>query len=138
MDDASDTTGDPGRATPADSEEDELPPVDNLQWAKEIFESLPPKETDELGFTKHSNKARVVLEIVREAVKLGENVLVFVHSILTIDYLKSKLEHKGHKVYVLTGKTPMKDRQPSIDKFNKDRRAVYLISCKVFTSFMQH
>lgn len=136
-DETSDASGDPSRlASPeADDDAEELPPFDDLQWAKTIFDQLAPQETKELSFTKHSNKARVVLEIVREAVKLGENVLVFVHSIPTLDYLESKLKHKGHKVYILTGSTPMKNRQPSIDKFNKERRAVYLISCKVTSSF---
>jgi SNF2 family DNA or RNA helicase len=131
VDDISDTSGDPSRAASPDSDDDELPPVDDLQWAHKIFESRSEQEQKELSFTAHSNKVRIVLEIVREAVALGENILVFVHSIPTLNYLQSKLDHKGQKTYVLTGQTPMKDRQPSIDKFNKDTKAVYLISCRV-------
>ena len=134
MDDTSDTSGDPSRvASPDPDDDEEMPPVNDLQWAQNIFDSLSPQENKELSFTKHSNKVRVVLEIVREAVMLGENILVFVHSIPTLNYMQSKLVHKGHKVYVLTGQTPMKDRQPSIDKFNKDTMAVYLISCRVIS-----
>jgi SNF2 family DNA or RNA helicase len=135
VDDISDTSGDPSRAASPDPNNDELPPVDDLKWAHDIFESLTPQERKELSFKTHSNKVRIVLEIVREAVALGENILVFVHSIPTLNYLQSKLERKKHKTYVLTGQTPMKDRQPSIDKFNKDTEAVYLISCRV-TSFV--
>jgi SNF2 family DNA or RNA helicase len=72
-----------------------------------------------------------VLDIVKEAVKLNENTLIFVHSIPTLKYLESKLRHKRYKVYVLDGSTPMKERQVSIDWFNKDEGAVYLISPKV-------
>jgi len=134
VDDTSDTSRDPSRiASPDPDDDEELPPVNDLQWAQDIFNSLPPQENKELSFTKHSNKVRVVLEIVREAVKLRENILVFVHSIPTLIYLQSKLEHKRYKVYVLTGQTPMKDRQPSIDKFNKDTGVVYLISCRVIS-----
>jgi len=131
-DDASDTSGDPSRlASPDPDDDEEMPPVNELQWAQDIFDSLSAEESRDLSFTKHSNKTRIVLEIVREAVTLGENILVFVHSIPTLNYLNSKLQHKGYKTYVLTGQTPMKDRQPSIDKFNKDTKAVYLISCRV-------
>jgi len=133
-DETSDPSEDPSRGASPEADADELPAFDDLKWAKTIFDELPPQETKELSFTKHSNKARVVLEIVKEAVKLGENVLVFVHSIPTLNYLESKLVHKGHKVYVLTGSTPMKDRQPSIDRFNRDKMAVYLISCRVVSS----
>jgi SNF2 family DNA or RNA helicase len=102
-----------------------------LQWAKDIFDSLSEEEFKELAFTKHSNKAKVVIDIVKEAVKLSENVLVFVHSIPTLEYLVAKLRHKKQKVYVLTGSTAMKVRQPLIDKFNKVKGAVFLISCRV-------
>jgi len=131
VDDISDTSGDPSRAASPDSDDDELPPIDDLQWAYDIFASRSEQEQKELSFTTHSNKVRIVLDIIREAVALGENILVFVHSIPTLNYLQSKLDHKKQKNYVLTGQTPMKDRQPSIDRFNKDTKAVYLISCRV-------
>jgi len=123
----------PSRASPDIDEIDELPPVHYLQWATKIFEALGPKSR-ELNFTAHSNKSRVVMTIVEEAVKLRENILIFVHSIPTLEYLESKLRHKKYNVYVLTGSTVMKDRQPQIDKFNRDVGAIYLISCKVAIS----
>lgn len=120
----------PSRASPiAADENEELPPVDELQWAKDVFDEMD--EIGELKFTKFSNKARIVLDVVREAVKLKENILIFVHSIPTLEYLEEKLRHKKYRTYVLTGSTPMRDRQVDIDKFNRIESAVYLISCKV-------
>jgi SNF2 family DNA or RNA helicase len=108
-----------------------LPPPDELRWAKEVFENMPKSEHDKLKFTKFSNKARVVLDIVKGAVRLKENVLVFVHSIPTLEYLREKLDRKNYRTYELTGQTPMATRQPAIDRFNQETGAVYLISCKV-------
>jgi SNF2 family DNA or RNA helicase len=110
---------------------DELPSVDELQWAKDIFTEMGDA-VNELLFTKFSNKSRVVLNIVKEAVRLRENILIFVHSIPTLEYLLSKLNHKKYKTYVLTGQTQMKERQVEIDRFNRDTGAVYLISCRVW------
>jgi SNF2 family DNA or RNA helicase len=111
-------------------EEEELPVIDQLRWAKDIFENLGD-DYKKLKYTEFSNKARMVLSIVKEAVKLNENTLIFVHSIPTLNYLREKLDHKRYKIFELTGQTPMKERQPAIDKFNKQRGAVYLISCRV-------
>jgi len=83
-----------------------------------------------LMFTEFSNKTRVVISIVEQAVELEENVLVFVHSIPTLEYLANKLKHKKFRVFVLTGSTPMKDRQREIKKFNGLKGAIYLISCR--------
>src|SRR5436190_8077005 len=112
-------------------ESDELPPVDELQWAKEIFERLGHLK-EELAYTEHSNKARIVLSIAKQAKKLKENILIFVHSIPTLVYLETKLKHKNFNVYVLRGSTHMKERQPLIDMFNRNTRAVFLISSKVW------
>jgi SNF2 family DNA or RNA helicase len=72
------------------------------------------------------------LGIVKEAVKLNENVLIFVHSLPILEYLEDKLRRRNNTtVYVLKGSTPMKDRQVSIDRFNRDVSSVYLISSKV-------
>lgn len=131
MDEVTEDSEAPSRALSPDPEEnEELPPVDELVWAKKIFEEMGEKKA-ELLFTDYSNKAKIALAIVREALKLKENILIFVHSIPTLEYLEDKLRNKGRRVYVLTGSTPMKDRQVSIDKFNRDVSSVYLISCKV-------
>jgi superfamily II DNA or RNA helicase len=131
QDDITEESEAPSRALSPDVDEaDELPPVDELLWAKNIFEEMGDKK-GELLFTDYSNKAKIALAIVKEAVKMKENILIFVHSIPTLEYIKEKLDRKVSRVYVLTGSTPMKDRQANIDKFNRDTSAVYLISCKV-------
>jgi len=122
------------RMSPAvDSDEnDELPEFDKLKWAKEIFEGMG-ESMKQLDFTEHSNKVVMTLDIVKEAMARGENVLIFFHSIPTLDYVEAKLRRRKYADYSfrLTGETPMKDRQRDVDRFQKARRAVYLISTRV-------
>lgn len=106
-----------------------IPPVNELQWATDIFENMG-NQRKTLKYTDHANKARIVKTIVNEAVKLRDNVLIFVHSIPTLEFLNSMLKHRKHRIYILTGRTKMKDRQDDIDRFNTEIGAVYLISAK--------
>jgi len=115
--------------SPNAEDNDELPPVSALQWAVDIFEGMG-KDRSKLMFTEFSNKTRVVISIVEQAIELKENVLVFIHSIPTLEYLAEKLRHRKLKVFVLTGATQMKDRQAEIKKFNGMKGAIYLISCR--------
>ena len=139
------TTSSTNDQTPSDSraispeadDNDERPPVHDLQWAIEIFDGMG-EDRRKLMFTEFSNKSRIVLSIAKAAVKLKENVLIFVHSIPTLEYLEEKLKHKGYRVFVLTGATPMKDRQREIAKFNRERGSIYLISCRVSTLTSLH
>jgi SNF2 family DNA or RNA helicase len=114
---------------------EELPPVDALKWARDIFDGLGDQKR-EVYLARCSNKTLLVLNIVTEAVKMKENILVFVHSIPILEYLAEALKRKKESnVYVLTGGTPMKERQAMIDKFNRDHSAIYLISSKVSPIF---
>jgi SNF2 family DNA or RNA helicase len=127
----------PSRGSPeAPDVEDteEIPPVRELQWANDIFDAMG-EERPTLMFTQHGNKSRIVKNIVHEAVKLKDNVLIFVHSIPTLNFLNSVLKHRKHRIYILTGETLMKNRQEDIDRFNKETGAVYLISSRVSLLF---
>ena len=68
-------------------------------------------------FTQHGNKSRIVKNIVHEAVKLTDNVSIFVHSSPPLSFFNSVLKHKKHRIYNLT---PMKNRQNDIDRFNEE------------------
>jgi len=122
------------RMSPAvDSDEnDELPEFNELKWAKDIFEGMG-ESRKQLDFTEHSNKVVMTLDIVKEAIARGENILIFFHSIPTLDYVEAKLKRRqyANELFRLTGETPMKDRQKDVDRFQKARRAVYLISTRV-------
>jgi SNF2 family DNA or RNA helicase len=78
----------------------------------------------------------MVLNIVSEAIAQGESVLVFFHSIPTLHYVKEKLQRRKYDVNVLEGDTPIKDRQKEVDRFNRTKKAVYLISTRVFPAEM--
>ena len=129
------TDTDSPRAEPLevpDDETEELPPVDELHWARTIFDEIKanPEEKNKLSFTQHSNKIRMAISIVKESIKLNDNILIFVHSIPTLEFLESKLLHKGHNVFKLTGETIVRGRQDLIDEFNKRQGSVFLISSK--------
>ena len=116
---------------PKEPDEETLPPVDQLLWAKDILSGL---SVQELKQAEHSTKFSIVISIVKKSMKLKENVLVFVHSIPSLDHLEGVLNKKGHRVFRLTGSTTPKDRQPMIDEFNKKEGVVFLISPKVVPS----
>jgi SNF2 family DNA or RNA helicase len=123
--------------SPVDSDEDdELPELDKLKWAKEIFEAMG-EEREKLDYTMHSNKARMTLEIIKAAMAQKESVLVFFHSIPSLDYIEAKLRRKRYATHLfrLTGETNMKDRQKDVDRFQQSGQAVFLMSTKVFISY---
>jgi superfamily II DNA or RNA helicase len=111
--------------------DDELPQMDELQWATDIFDEMDAEHNKIMMRPKSSNKARIVIDIATQAKAVNENILVFVHSIPTLEYLEEKLRNKRFDVRVLTGKTKMGDRQANIESFNKSKGAIYLISSRV-------
>ena len=117
---------------------DAIPELQELQFAKDIFADFEKEMPKILKYTEFSNKIKIAMSIVAEAVKNNDNVLIFLHSIPTLEYLEEKLKHKKRKVYVLTGSTIIKERQHDIDRFNRDTQAVYLISCRVRTLMQRH
>jgi SNF2 family DNA or RNA helicase len=126
---------DSGQESPAilDYDPEQLPSVDELKWAKDILDSRGD-DRPKLKSSEHSNKVCLALNIVREAMKLKDNVLIFFHSIPTLEFVEAKLKRKHYHVYKLTGSTPMAERQGMIDEFNNDTTVIFLISSKVHWS----
>ncbi|GAP89363.1 putative snf2 family domain-containing protein [Rosellinia necatrix] len=75
-------------------------------------------------------KVPILLEILDQCKKLGEYVLLFSHSMVTLDYLEGVLRMKKLSVVRLDGKTQMADRQAIVKRFNKGNIDIFLISTR--------
>ncbi|KAF7537183.1 hypothetical protein G7Z17_g12896 [Cylindrodendrum hubeiense] len=75
-----------------------------------------------------SRKVELLAIILDEARKVGDKVLVFCQSLMTISYLLNLFKMQKRRVSSLTGKTAMNKRQEMTKKFNLGDQEVYLIS----------
>ncbi|RDA91381.1 hypothetical protein CP533_6880 [Ophiocordyceps camponoti-saundersi (nom. inval.)] len=82
----------------------------------------------DLSSSHLSVKTELLLIILDKARELGDKVLVFSQSLLTLDYLETKLKWQKRQVYRLDGETPIGERQELVKNFNSGKQEVYLIS----------
>ncbi|KAJ2764820.1 hypothetical protein IWQ57_005022, partial [Coemansia nantahalensis] len=100
---------------------------------------------DDVQRPEHSTKVMLLLDIVRESVKLGERVLVFSRSVPTLDYLQWIVESTGAarpeglarddpdgRTLRIDGSTLSNKRQELINRFNDraSRHHVFFITSK--------
>lgn len=81
------------------------------QWAREMLDSYKDSQED-LSF-----KMRAFRDILRFSIAEGDKVLVFSHSIPTLDVLEENIQELGFKYLRLDGKTKMSERQKSAKLF---------------------
>ncbi|KAK3692749.1 hypothetical protein B0T22DRAFT_503952, partial [Podospora appendiculata] len=105
---------------------------DNLEYPKELFEAtLATVSLPAVADTSHSNKIKVLIRILEECKIIGDKVLVFSHSIPTLNYLENIMKGQNRKYKRLDGQTPISVRQEATKEFNTDpSMEVYLISTK--------
>ena len=97
-------------------------------FIQEAVRDIEGRDLDNLG---HSWKVRILIEILREARAMGEKVLVFSQSILTLDYLEDILGKESLASTRLDGKTAMRLRQGLVDEFNSHQSVtVFLIATR--------
>ncbi|KAJ5165353.1 SNF2-related protein [Penicillium coprophilum] len=78
-----------------------------------------------------SSRVAILDEIVNQAIKVGDKVLVFSSSIPTLNYLANLMERTQRKYYLLHGTVATAERPEIIRKFNKDESIhVFLVSTK--------
>ncbi|CAE6374760.1 unnamed protein product [Rhizoctonia solani] len=78
-----------------------------------------------------AGKVEVLLELVTGYRKEGRRVLVFSQFTQILDILKVVLDHVGLKFLVLTGSTPVDERQSLVDQFTEDETIpVFLLSTR--------
>lgn len=75
-------------------------------------------------------KVPILLEILAQCKRLGEYVLLFSHSMVTLDYLEGMLRIKKFSFVRLDGKTQMTDRQGLVRQFNNGKIDIFLISTR--------
>ncbi|OOF92179.1 hypothetical protein ASPCADRAFT_55923, partial [Aspergillus carbonarius ITEM 5010] len=101
--------------------------VDNLVPEQErLFSAVPDMNAPVL-----SCRAQILNSIVAESVRAGDKVLVFSHSIPTLNYVEHLLKKSGWKYCRLDGQTPIASRQAATKQFNQgSAENVYLISTR--------
>ncbi|KAH0527951.1 hypothetical protein TsFJ059_002869 [Trichoderma semiorbis] len=75
-----------------------------------------------------SRKVELLLMILDEAHAIGDKVLVFSQSLLTLDYLENLFKEQRRLVCRLDGSTATFKRQEQIKAFNTGKQEIYLIS----------
>ncbi|KJZ74076.1 hypothetical protein HIM_06525 [Hirsutella minnesotensis 3608] len=90
------------------------------------------KETNGLDLNNPnlSPKTEMLSRILDEAHKVGDKVLVFTHSIATLNYLDNLLKMQRRRFCRLEGKTDTTKRQEMTKNFNVGEREIFLISTK--------
>ncbi|KHN99509.1 SNF2 family helicase/ATPase [Metarhizium album ARSEF 1941] len=101
--------------------------------------SLPPSITPavlaefrgvEASCPSLSTKVELLTRILDDAQRSKDKVLVFSHSIPTLDYLSKLFQGQNRRFSRLDGKTLISKRQDEIKKFNSDQTEFYLISTR--------
>ncbi|OAX83009.1 hypothetical protein ACJ72_02640 [Emergomyces africanus] len=78
-----------------------------------------------------SHRAQVADQIIEHSLAAGDKVLLFSHSIPTLNYLERVLNQAGRSYSRLDGKTPIGTRQAATKNFNSTSDTqVYLISTR--------
>lgn len=90
------------------------------------------KETNcpDIGNSNMSVKTELLTIVLDEARAVGDKVLVFSHSIQTLDYLDNLLKLQKRHVYRLDGNVAIEKRQDLVKRFNNGNQEVYLISTR--------
>ena len=104
---------------------------DEIEKALMPFRKLD--EEDRLEDPALSNRSLIVSQIVAKSLEIGDKVLIFSHTIPTLNYLEKMLESiEGCNTCRIDGETKMSTRQESTKTFNKQESEfnVFLISMK--------
>ncbi|KAI8817125.1 uncharacterized protein EV422DRAFT_255958 [Fimicolochytrium jonesii] len=79
----------------------------------------------------HSNKMKVLVEIVRTTKNMGKKILIFTSSIPTLYFIVETLKKEQINVLSFDGSTSLVKRQRDIDAFNKESKCTaFAISLK--------
>lgn len=129
----------PESPTISDPTEDEdsgatNPEVDPELWKVGVSENLITQESKvfqnvpDLDDICLSNKVLILTKILDESKHAGDKVLVFSHSLDTLDYLENTCIKQKRKYARLDGKTNVNKRQTTTKEFNTNDTELYLIS----------
>lgn len=123
------STDDPeGESLPADVNMKDLGlPKAMIDEQLQVFE----KEED-INDPTHSARTDILLRLVDACLRIKDKVLIFSHSIPTLDYLENLLRNENHELCRLDGATKMATRQDTTKLFNQEngRFNIFLISTR--------
>lgn len=78
-----------------------------------------------------SYRALILDKIISESLKAGDKILIFSHSLPTLNYIEHVLKGSNRRYCRLDGRTPIGSRQSATKAFNKSEgEQVYLISTR--------
>jgi SNF2 family DNA or RNA helicase len=103
-------------------------------WKEGVSENLIVQESNVFRNTANpedillSNKVVILSRILDESKRAGDKVLVFSHSLDTLNYLENMCIKQKRKYARLDGKTNINKRQSATKAFNTNNTELYLIS----------
>jgi SNF2 family DNA or RNA helicase len=101
-----------------------------IKQQRKIFRAV--EDAGRLEDPSLSHRSQVVCDIIELAVAAGDKVLLFSHSIPTLNYLEEAISSLGHSTCRLDGKTNVTKRQEAVKDFNKETATynVFFISTR--------
>ncbi|OJD15501.1 hypothetical protein AJ78_04232 [Emergomyces pasteurianus Ep9510] len=117
----------------SDSEIPEDPTIPQVLHAPELLTNLEKLFATgvDIWSLELSHRAQVADQIIERSIAAGDKVLLFSHSIPTLNYLERVLKQAGRSYSRLDGKTPIATRQAYTKNFNSGSATnVYLISTR--------
>ncbi|KAA8647617.1 hypothetical protein EYZ11_003223 [Aspergillus tanneri] len=104
-----------------------LPDSEKLVVEEEqLFSTVPDMKALELSY-----RAQILDRIIDESINAGDKLLIFSHSLPTLNYIEHILNRVNRKYCRLDGTTPIAGRQAATKRFNHDSwEQVYLISTR--------
>ncbi|PLB43170.1 hypothetical protein P170DRAFT_418954 [Aspergillus steynii IBT 23096] len=103
-----------------------LPDSDVLISQEEsLFSTVSDIKALELSY-----RAEILNRIITESIKAGDKLLIFSHSLRTLDYIEHVMKMTSQKYLRLDGHTPSHSRQAATKQFNHGSENVYLISTR--------
>lgn len=104
-----------------------LPDSDELILQEEkLFSAVPDIKAPELSY-----RAGILNRIIEESINAGDKMLIFSHSLPTLNYIEHILKITRRKYSRLDGATPTQSRQAATKRFNRSSEdLLYLISTR--------
>ena len=100
-----------------------------VRMQHEIFDAA--EDSGDLEDPSLSHRSQIVCEIIKFSVAAGDKVLLFSHSIPTLNYLEAMISSLGVPTCRLDGSTNVTLRQKAVKEFNQSAiYSVFLISTK--------
>ena len=82
------------------------------------------------NYEDESSKLELCVDLVKNSIEGGHKILLFSQFTSMLDIISKRFTKEGISFYLMTGATNKEDRMSLVNKFNKDKTDVFLISLK--------